>query len=82
MYKIQKNQLNIIELETPQNAEKFFAPKTSAIEPFFLTEYGTTLKGIPCYQLRINSPVSCLQYVISGSGVIINNNNSTQENPR
>ncbi len=38
--------------------------------------YGKTLSGIPCYQLRIDSPLSCIQYVISGSGIIICDNQS------
>lgn len=65
--------MNIIELETPLNTEKYFAPKTEDIYPFYITEYGITLKGIPCYQLRMNSTVACIQYVISGTGIIINN---------
>ena len=75
MKKIKQPQVNIIELETPKNTEKFFAPPTKDSFPFLITEYGTTFKGIPCYQLRMNSPISCLQYVISGTGVIINNQN-------
>ena len=67
--------LNVIELETPQNTEKFFAPPTDTLYPFLISEYGRTFKGVPCYQLRMPSHVSCLQYVISGSGIIINNGN-------
>ena len=63
--------MNIIDLETPHNTEKYSAPKTDNEYPFYIPEYGKTLAGIPCYQLRISSPVSCIQYVISGSGVVI-----------
>ena len=63
--------MNIIDLETPKNTEKYYAPKCENEEPFFITEYGKTLKGIPCYQLRMESMISTVQYVISGSGVIM-----------
>ena len=63
--------MNIIDLETPANTEKFIAPKTEDQHPFYITEYGKTYAGTPCYQLRMSSPVSCFQYVLSGSGVII-----------
>lgn len=66
--------MRIIELETPINTEKHYAPRTENEYPFYIPEYGKTSKGIPCYQLRMNSAVSCIQYVISGTGVIICDN--------
>ena len=63
--------MNIIDLETPKNTEKYIAPQTDNESPFYITEYGKTFAGTPCYQLRMASPVSCIQYVISGSGVIL-----------
>ncbi len=63
--------MDIIDLETPANTEKFIAPKTNNERLFYITEYGKTYAGTPCYQLRMCSPVSCFQYVLSGSGVII-----------
>ena len=66
-----KERLDIIALETPQNTEKYYAPPMDNEEPFLITEYGKTFLGTPCYQLRINSKLACLQYVICGSGVII-----------
>lgn len=68
--------MNVIDLETPINTEKHFAPKTDRNPPFYITEYGKTFKNTPCYQLRMNSPISCLQYVVSGKGVIICNGKS------
>lgn len=65
--------MNIIDLETPLNTEKYFAPKTDNEYPFYITEYGKTCKGTPCYQLRMASPIGCAQYCIDGSGVIICN---------
>ncbi len=65
--------MNIIDLETPLNTEKYFSPETESCEPFLITEYGKTFRGTPCYQLRMESPIACVQYVISGSGVIICN---------
>lgn len=67
--------MNIIDLETPINTEKYFAPDTDDLYPFYITEYGKTFRNIPCYQLRMDSPIGCAQYVISGSGIIICNNN-------
>lgn len=63
--------MNVIDLETPKNTEKHVAPQTENDYPFYITEYGKTFSHTPCYQLRLNSPVSCIQYVISGSGVIL-----------
>lgn len=67
--------MNIIDLETPINTEKHFAPETDNLHPFYITEYGRTFRNIPCYQLRMDSPIGCVQYVISGSGIIICNHN-------
>ena len=69
------NDMNIIDLETPLNTEKYFAPETDNLYPFYITEYGKTYRNIPCYQLRMDSPIGCVQYVISGSGIIICNQN-------
>ena len=69
------NDMNIIDLETPNNTEKYFAPETDNMHPFYITEYGKTYRNIPCYQLRMDSPIGCAQYVISGSGIIICNQN-------
>ncbi len=65
--------MNIIDLETPINTEKYYAPKTDKEHPFYITEYGKTLPYAPCYQLRMESPIASIQYVISGSGIIICN---------
>ena len=67
--------MNIIDLETPSNTEKYFSPETDNMHPFYITEYGKTFRNIPCYQLRMDSPIGCVQYVISGSGIIICNQN-------
>lgn len=65
--------MDIIGLETPVSSEKYLAPKTEDTSPFWIPEYGKTHLGTPCYQLRLNSPLSCFQYVISGSGVLLCN---------
>lgn len=65
--------MNIIDLETPLNTEKYYAPKADSKYPFYMTEYGKTFRNTPCYQLRMDSPIGCVQYVISGSGIIICN---------
>jgi len=44
--------------------------------PFWISQYGITHKNISYHQLRIDSDVTCVEYVISGSGVIISNNRS------
>lgn len=63
--------MNLIDLETPATAERHAAPPTEDRHPFYITSYGKTYPGTPCYQLRLASPVSCIQYVVSGSGVIL-----------
>lgn len=65
--------MNIIDLENPKNAEIHYAPKTDQKSPFYITEYGITFRNMPCYQLRMNSRIACVQYVISGTGIIICN---------
>lgn len=65
--------MNIIDLENPKNAEIHSAPKTDDKYPFYITEYGITFRNMPCYQLRMNSHIACVQYVISGTGIIICN---------
>ncbi len=67
--------MDVIALETPSSTIKFFAPETEDITPFFIPEYGSTLLDTPCYQLRLNSAVGCLQYVQKGSGVLITDDN-------
>ena len=44
--------------------------------PFWICEYGTTHKDISYHELRLNSPVTCIEYIISGSGTIISHNHS------
>lgn len=66
--------MDILSLDTPQNTEIYFAPKTDNEDPFFIPEYGNTAIDIPCYQLRLRSGVGCVQYVLSGAGIIICNN--------
>ena len=63
--------MDIIALETPESTEKHHAPVIDQRAPFVFTEYGRTHIGTPCYQLRLDSRVACIQYVVSGSGVII-----------
>lgn len=66
--------MNIIDLETPKNTEKYYAPKTDDEHPFYVTEYGRTQPDAPCYQLRMKSHIASIQYVVSGSGIVICNN--------
>lgn len=63
--------MNVIDLETPKNSEIFYGPKTEMKEPFYIPEYGITFRNTPCYQLRMSSQISCIQYVISGSGILL-----------
>ncbi len=63
--------MNIIELETPAATEKYVAPEGITYKTAVITEYGRTFVGVPCYQIRMDSPVACIQYVLSGSGVIV-----------
>jgi len=63
--------MNIIDLETPINSKIFYGPKTAEKEPFYIPEYGITYRNTPCYQLRMESKISCIQYVLSGSGILL-----------
>lgn len=63
--------MDIIALETPQNTEKYLCPPFAKSDLFIVTEYGKTPDNMPCYQLRMDSPIACLQYVISGNGTVI-----------
>ena len=63
--------MNIIALETNKDTEKYFSPTYAKSDLFIVTEYGKTPDNTPCYQLRMNSPIACLQYVISGQGTVI-----------
>ena len=44
--------------------------------PFWICECGTTHKDTTYHEIRLNSAVTCIEYVISGSGTIISNNHS------
>lgn len=44
--------------------------------PFWITEYGTTYSDPEYQEIRYTSPVSCIEYIVSGSGVIITNDKS------
>ena len=63
--------MDVIALETPESTEKHLCPEGAKSDIFLFTEYGRTSRGTPCYQLRLKSHVACVQYVVSGSGVII-----------
>ncbi len=54
----------------------FSSPLTNDEYPFWVSQGGRTNKNHTSHQIRINSDISCLQYVISGSGVINSNNKS------
>lgn len=62
--------------DIPPYADMFISPHTDNIYPFWVSQGGRTHKDYQSHQIRINSTVSCLQYVISGSGVINLNNRS------
>ena len=63
--------MDILALENNNQAEKHFAPTPNKDSLFLVSEYGKTPKNIPCYQLRMHSSISCLQYVVSGCGTVI-----------
>ena len=65
--------LDIVSLAIPETALRYKAPHDAPREPLYISEYGRTFAGTPCYQIRLASGVSSLQYVVSGSGVIICN---------
>ncbi len=51
-------------------------PLNSFEYPFWVCQYGHNFADLPSHEIRIKSDVSCLQYVVAGSGVIITGNHS------
>ncbi len=62
--------MNLVELLAPEGAEIYKVNKAHD-RKLSITEYGITYRNMPCYQIRMNSPIACLQYVKYGSGIII-----------
>ena len=54
----------------------FVAPNTKDEYPFWLCQFGKTSKHTPSHQIRPHSHVSCIQYVISGSGIVISDDHT------
>ena len=52
------------------------SPKAKNEYPFWITEYGTTFADPHYQEIRYNSEISCIEYIISGSGVINSNGKS------
>lgn len=44
--------------------------------PFWISEYGTTFANPQYQEIRYDSDVSCIEYIVSGSGIININNKS------
>lgn len=53
-------------------------PKIDDENPFWVPQYGYSSKENPGHEIRINSDVSCIQYVLSGSGVVISDRFTTK----
>ena len=49
--------------------------------PFWICQYGVTHKNVSYHELRMNTNITCIEYIISGSGVVISNNRSFIVNP-
>ena len=63
--------MNLVDILHPSTADINSAPVVEDEQPFYVNLYGRTYEDTPCYQIRMNSDVSCLQYVLSGGGIII-----------
>ena len=63
-----------------ENEVSFQTIKNPDEYPFWISEYGVTHKSISYHELRMDSPVTCIEYIISGSGTIISNSNSFMVN--
>lgn len=59
-----------IDMKYPSDVTVFDAPITDDRYPFWLTQSGISSKTRPMHHTRLQSDVSCIQYVISGAGVI------------
>jgi len=44
--------------------------------PFWICQYGTTYKDVSYHQIRLDTNITCIEYILSGSGVVISNNRS------
>ncbi len=64
--------MNLVELLKPPGTEIHSGPAVESSR-LQLTQYGVTGPNMPCYQIRMNSPIACLQYVRRGSGILIIN---------
>lgn len=62
-----ENELHEIVHSTPVNTHE---------APFWVSEYGITFPNDKYHELRMHSDICCLEYIISGSG-IVNSDNST-----
>jgi len=58
---------NEYKIEIPPMANKY---------PFWITQCGITFKDANYHEIRLDSGVSCIEYIISGSGVINSNKKS------
>ncbi len=57
-------------LKPADDATLFNAPRTENTHPFWMTQCGRSSATKPMHHTRLQSAVFCIQYVISGSGVI------------
>ncbi len=73
--------MNIALTTVPLGPIEFSAPRTDNEYPFWLCQCGISSKTQPTHQIRLNSDVSCIQYVISGSGIINCNRHTHAANP-
>lgn len=59
-----------------QKETSFQTIKNPEEYPFWICEYGTTHKDVTYHEVRMNSAVTCIEYIISGTGTVISNNHS------
>ena len=58
------------------NENKIINPPPANEYPFWITQCGTTFEDRNYHEIRLESGVSCIEYVISGSGIINSNKKS------
>ena len=66
-------------IKTPLNnyiEDAHETPKSNHEYPFWVTHYGITYPDYNYHEIRNNSEISCIEYIISGSGTIITNGKS------
>ena len=65
---------NDISFSTLKNEDAYQTPKMSDEYPFWICQYGHTYSDKTYHEVSVNSPVTRIEYIVSGKGVINSKN--------